>query len=206
MHVYFTVDVFALDSGASSPAGLSMDETGISLKSDRKEVFKQVSGFDYKAVTDTTVSCSSVGLPDGCKAYTDASGQSYLYYYPSDDTVQYLHESYPAQISPIDGVTDEHFIVWMKTSSLPTFRKLYGRIDGNFNSGDRLVFNITANYETDSFDATKKLVLSNLGADGGQNMFLGEAYTTIGSLCMVFGVALLVKALWPDMQEYFKQA
>ena len=26
-------------------------------------------------------------------------------------------------------MTDEHFIVWMRTSGLPTFRKLWGRID-----------------------------------------------------------------------------
>lgn len=25
---------------------------------------------------------------------------------------------------------DEHFIVWMRTSALPNFRKLWGRIDG----------------------------------------------------------------------------
>jgi len=105
-----------------------MDETGISVKSDREDVFHQVHGFAYKAVSDTSVSCDSVGLSDGCKAYTDSkTGQGYLYYYPDDDTVQYLHESYPDQISPIVGVTDEHFIVWMKTSSLPTFRKLYGK-------------------------------------------------------------------------------
>ncbi len=64
-----------------------------------------------------------------------------------------------------------------------------------------LVFNITANYEVDSFDAKKKLVLSTLGADGGRNMFLGEAFTAIGSLCMVFGVVLLIKAKWFDISE-----
>ncbi len=66
-----------------------------------------------------------------------------------------------------------------------------------------LVFNITANYEVDSYDATKKLVLSSLGSRGGRNMFVGLAFTTIGSLCMVFGVALLVKAYWEDISDYF---
>jgi len=162
-----------------------------------------VEGFDYVAVSDTSVSCVSVGLKAGCKAYTDSNGQGYLFYYPDDDTVQYLYETYPDQISPIVGVTDEHFIVWMKTSSLPTFRKLYGRIEGNFNKGDRLVFNLIANFEVDSFDATKTLVISNLGGMGGRNTFLGLAFTTIGSLCMVFGFVLLGKAYQAELTEYF---
>ena len=186
------------------PANLALDESGISVKSDRDDIFKQVDGFAYEAVDDTSVSCSSVGLSAGCKTYTDPkTGQDYLFYYPNDDTVQYLYESYPAQISPIDGVTDEHFIVWMKTSSLPTFRKLYGRIEGDFSSGDRLVFNVTANFEVDSFDATKTLLISNLGAMGGRNTFLGVAFTTIGSLCMVFGFVLLAKAYQVQLLEYF---
>jgi hypothetical protein len=81
-----------------------------------------------------------------------------------------------------------------------------GKIEGNFKEGDILVFNITANYEVDSFDATKKLVLSTLGSRGGRNMFVGEAFTAVGSLCMVFGVALLVKGYWPDLVEYFSAA
>jgi len=197
-------DIFVLDSDASVPANLALEETGISVKSDREDIFKQVDGFAYVAVADTSVSCASVGLSTGCKAYTDAkTGQGYLFYYPNDDTVQYLYESYPAQISPIDGVTDEHFIVWMKTSSLPTFRKLYGRIEGDLHAGDRLVFNVTANFEVDSFDATKTLLISNLGAMGGRNTFLGVAFTTIGSLCMVFGVVLLARAYQAQLIEYF---
>jgi len=30
----------------------------------------------------------------------------------------------------------EHFIVWMRTAGLPTFRKLWGKINQNLESGE----------------------------------------------------------------------
>lgn len=194
-------DVFTVNTGASSPSTIVMKEDDIAWASD-KEKFKQPKGFVSKVITAPST-CAAEGMPTNCKYYVASDGTQYYYSYPNDDTVQYLYESYPAQISPIDGVTDEHFIVWMKTSSLPTFRKLYGRIEGDPRSGDRLVFNVTANFEVDSFDATKTLLISNLGAMGGRNTFLGVAFTTIGSLCMVFGVVLLARAYQTQLIEYF---
>lgn len=47
-------------------------------------------------------------------------------------------------ISPVDGVTDEHFIVWMRTAALPTFRNLYGRIEHNLIAPAEITFNLTA--------------------------------------------------------------
>ena len=35
---------------------------------------------------------------------------------------------------------DEHFIVWMRAATLPTFRKLYGHIDQTLEPGDELTF------------------------------------------------------------------
>jgi hypothetical protein len=32
-------------------------------------------------------------------------------------------------------MTDEHFMVWMRTAALPTFRKLWGRIERNLDEG-----------------------------------------------------------------------
>lgn len=165
-----------------------MDETGISLQSDRESLYLQVEGFEYHQVENSGATCASVGLPTGCKSFFDSkTNASYLFYYPDDESTQYLYESYPDQISPIEGVTNEHFIVWMKVALLPTFRKLYGRIDQSFRAGDRLVFTITANYEVDSFSGTKSIVLTNLGSYGGKNTFIGEAYIAVGAFSLIVG-------------------
>lgn len=187
-------DMFRLNTTSTSVPNVYLDETGIALASDKENLYKQVSGFQSATVSSTSATCASVGLPDGCQSYTDPDTQQlYLYYYPSDSTTQYLYETYPDQISPIDGVTDEHFIVWMKPSILPTFRKLYGSINGTFESGQKLVIDVIANYEVGSFDAKKGLVISTLGNFGGKNIFPGQAYLTVGIFALIFGLVLLLK-------------
>jgi hypothetical protein len=42
------------------------------------------------------------------------------------------------------GVQDEHFIVWMRTAGLPSFRKLYGRIDRDLSAGTTLEFLVSS--------------------------------------------------------------
>lgn len=37
---------------------------------------------------------------------------------------------------------NEHFIVWMRTAGLPTFRKLYGKIHEDFKEDDILRFQV----------------------------------------------------------------
>lgn len=91
----------------------------------------------------------------------------------------------------------EDLIVWMRTAALPTFRKLYGKIEVDLNVND--VINVTVGnyYNTYSFNGKKKLVLSTTSWLGGKNDFLGIAYLTVGGLCfflaMVFTVIYLVK-------------
>jgi len=129
-----------------------------------------------------------------CKTWQDPTTlQWYNYYYPQDDTTQYLYETYPGHITPIEGITNEHFIVWMRTAAIPTFRKLYGRISGPFKKGDVLVFGIQANYEVASYSATKSLVISTVGELGGRNPYLGTAYVVVGALSLMFGSLFALK-------------
>lgn len=91
----------------------------------------------------------------------------------------------------------EDLIVWMRTAALPTFRKLYGRIEVDLNANDVIEVVLKNNYNTYSFNGKKKLVLSTTSWLGGKNDFLGIAYLTVGGLCfflaIVFTLIYLVK-------------
>lgn len=171
-----------------------MDESQLTVDSEKTVKFQQTTGFQYSIISSATTKCSAVGLPNNCKYYNDKkTNTSYLYYYPNDDTIQYLYETYPKQISPIKGITDEHFIIWMRTASLSKFRKLYGRINKNFKIGDELIFNINANFEVRSFKGHKSLIISTVNDIGGKNKSLGIAYIVIGSFSILLGVIFAIK-------------
>ncbi|KAI4345350.1 hypothetical protein L6164_012481 [Bauhinia variegata] len=86
----------------------------------------------------------------------------------------------------------EDLIVWMRTAALPTFRKLYGKIESDLEANDELEVTIQNNYNTYSFGGTKKLVLSTTTWIGGKNDFLGMAYITVGGLSLAIAVAFIL--------------
>lgn len=206
---YFN-DQFSLSASNSA----TMDETGIIWPSD-KDKYKQVTGFQSvqcagliscaSCSTSNTIpflnpnpsECETAGLPFSCKCWGDTKNK-YLFYYPDDDTVQYLYESFPYStsntITPITGVESEHFIVWMRTASLPKFRKLYGIIDADFKQDTDLTFTIKSNFEVDSFDGTKTLVISTISSYGGKNTYLGVAYIVVGSFSLFLGLLFGIRS------------
>ncbi|KAL3646663.1 hypothetical protein CASFOL_009207 [Castilleja foliolosa] len=90
-------------------------------------------------------------------------------------------------------IEQEDLIVWMRTAALPTFRKLYGRIETDLEAKEKITVTIQNNYNTYSFNGEKKLVISTTTWIGGKNDFLGRMYMTVGgaSLCFAILFALL---------------
>uniref|UniRef100_K3WM57 ALA-interacting subunit n=1 Tax=Globisporangium ultimum (strain ATCC 200006 / CBS 805.95 / DAOM BR144) TaxID=431595 RepID=K3WM57_GLOUD len=95
--------------------------------------------------------------------------------------------------APFYGVQDEHFIVWMRTAGLPSFRKLYGRIDTDLAQGTKLEFLVSSNFVVTTFEGKKSLVMSTTSWFGGRNPFLGIAYIVVGALCMMLAILFFAK-------------
>ena len=179
--------------GVSSPdQAVTLKETGIAWGSDRK-AFKNPAAFEYASglACATVAGCSNASAPcadatceatfgegkTGCKGYTCAGGDfdggrcdvgdCALFYYPREDNFHFLYETYPSTISPLLGAESEHFMVWMRVAATAPFRKLYGRVTTDLKKGSTLEVAVTSNFNVDSYDGKKFLVLSTARCVGG---------------------------------------
>ncbi|WVO24916.1 uncharacterized protein IAS62_006296 [Cryptococcus decagattii] len=90
---------------------------------------------------------------------------------------------------------DEHFQVWMRVATLPTFRKLWARNDNEIMAQGRYRVVAYMNYPVKQFDGTKSIVISTVSWIGGKQPFLGWAYIAAAILCVVLAVAGLIRHL-----------
>lgn len=97
-----------------------------------------------------------------------------------------------------NGYKNEDLIVWMRTAALPSFRKLYRKIDhtkDNFRSSlpaGKYRLTVQYNYPVTSFKGTKRMILSNTSWLGGKNPFLGIAYIVVGTICLILAFVFLI--------------
>jgi len=82
----------------------------------------------------------------------------------------------------------------MRTAGLPTFKKLYRKIEGrDLAAGDKITITYNNVFPVQTFGGTKSIVLSTTSALGGKNDFLGYAYISVGVVCLVLAIGFLVK-------------
>jgi hypothetical protein len=126
----FFNDYFQLVQGQEANSNIDDDqqqplillEDGIAWQSDLEYAFSQPNGFKSEVCPDE-FNCSDEccsGDDWSCTTpYIDPKDNfnCYRYYYPEDEKTQYLYETYPDIISPLEGVTNEHFIVWMRVAT-----------------------------------------------------------------------------------------
>lgn len=201
----FFMDSFTLTGSQPSEAEMSFDQITGPLDTN---LFKQPQGFQKQQVTATECpsqagtgsynyydanadDCTTEKLPSGCKCMEDGD-QQWLFYYPDDATTEYLYESYPDLISPLEGVTDAHFMNWMNIAALPKFRKLYGVIQGSFQKGQQFTFTVTNAWEPPK-GSTKSLILTASGTLGIKNPGLGLTYIVSGSIMLFAALVFFVK-------------
>lgn len=132
----------------------SFSEFGISWRSDRQKLFKNLSS-EYEG--------SSVHW---LEQYGDFPG----------------------------GQRNEHFIVWMRTATLPTFIKPYAKSMSPIPAGNYTIV-IGNHYPATIFNGEKHVVLSTVGALGGRNIALGICYMVTGSLLILCGLVVIVSRI-----------
>lgn len=93
------------------------------------------------------------------------------------------------------GTESGHLMVWMRVAGLPSFRKLWGRINTELKAGSTLKVYIESRFVVKQFAGTKSLCLTTSSLLGGRSIFLGISYLVMAGACLVFAM-IFTWRLW----------
>jgi hypothetical protein len=158
----------------------------IAWESDKKKKFVETSN-------PAPVGSTACSAPSSDCLVLPYEGYKYYKCAKADGTADPNNKNCAANLRYGD-VENEEFIVWMRTSGLPDFRKLHRIInDKSLKSGDTVTLKVNNVFPVHAFDGEKRIVLSTTTWIGGKNQFLGWAYIVVAILCILLAIAFAVK-------------
>jgi len=170
-------------------------DNGIAWSSDKTKKFKTIPAAEAITVDKAAKGGKVCGTSGSCIAMPY---DNYKYFLCSDTTYSAANgnlDSCPHNARYAD-VGNEEFIVWMRTSGLPDFRKLHRIINTDLKKGDTVYFYVNNIFPVSAFDGKKKIVLSTTTWIGGKNQFLGWAYIVVAILCILLAIGFGIKHMF----------
>jgi hypothetical protein len=177
----------------NTPQYFPWTSSGIAWKSDIDKKFispSTVQTVGTMAAGTTPSDSNTVALPYDTYKYFKCTETQYFGQNLSACPTEYRYAD----------VANEEFIVWMRTSGLPDFRKLHRIINTDLKQGDTITFYVNNAFPVTAFDGKKKIVLSTTTWIGGKNQFLGWAYIVVAILCLLLAIGFGIKQ-WVSPRE-----
>lgn len=98
-------------------------------------------------------------------------------------------------------IENEHFMVWMSIAGLPTFRKLWGRIEEDLEPGVYRIA-ILNNYDVTPFKGEKRMVMTTAAMFGGKFYFLAYSYIACAVISAIGAVLVFVMGHMKSKIQY----
>lgn len=161
--------------------------------------------------TATASPCGAIGNPTTISAKTFFNDTFALFFnqnqipinetgisWPGDQGYKYKRQPNSESVQWIDP-ENEHFIVWMRTSGLPDFKKLWGRIETDLEAGEYRI-QVSNNYNSSGWEGSRFVHLTTKTIFGGKNVVLPCAFMVLGVGCIIASIFFFKK--WQSNKAY----